>query len=57
MNNKQQRKLRRRARIAAIRATQDAWIADVLFVEPATRRERDALFAQARAIKGSHAAT
>lgn len=51
MNKKRQRKLSKRAHIAAVRATQDAWIEGALFVQPGTRRERDALFAQARAAK------
>jgi hypothetical protein len=53
MTGKQERKLRKRARIAAAIATQNAWIEDVLWVEAGTRRERDTLFAAAQRAKGA----
>lgn len=51
MTGKQKRKLNKRTRIAAVRATQDAWIADVMSIEAGTRRERDTLFSLARSIR------
>lgn len=48
MTGKQERKLRKRARIAAAIATQNAWIDAVFFAETDDRRTRDTLFAAAR---------
>jgi hypothetical protein len=47
MTGKQARKLRKRAHIAAVIATQNAWIEDAFFVQAGNRRERDTLFAAA----------
>jgi hypothetical protein len=51
MTGKQAKKLRKRARIAAVIATQNAWISELLWVEAGTRRERDTLFAAAQRAK------
>jgi hypothetical protein len=44
VTKKQQRKLHKRARIAAVRATQDAWIESYGLDKPATRKQRDHRF-------------
>jgi hypothetical protein len=52
MTGKQERKLRKRARIAAAIATQNAWIEDAFMMSVENRHVRDSLFAQARAQLG-----
>jgi hypothetical protein len=47
MTGKQKRKFARRARIAAVRATQDQWIAEYGLGAPTTRRQRDHRFTAA----------
>lgn len=44
MTNKQKRKLHKRARIAAARATQNAWIEAYGLDAPTSRRQRDHRF-------------
>ncbi len=47
MTGKQKHKLAKRAHIAAVIATQEAWIENEFFILPGNRRERDSLFGQA----------
>lgn len=44
MTGKQQRKLRKRAHIAAVRSVQDGWIESYGLDKPTTRRQRDYRF-------------
>lgn len=48
MTGKQQRKMRKRMHIAAVIATQDAWIESAFSVGTDDRRMRDRMFASAR---------
>lgn len=48
MTGKQKRKMRKRARIAAAIATQNAWIEEAFCMSTDSRRVRDQLFAAAR---------
>ena len=49
--SKRLRKIQRRAHTQAAIAVQDRWIAEALGLEAESRRERDSLFAQARAAR------
>lgn len=50
MTGKQERKLRKRAHIAAAIATQNQWIDEAFGIQPTDRWTRDYLFAAARKI-------
>jgi hypothetical protein len=50
MTGKQNRAMFKRARIAAVRATQDTWIETYGLDKPTTRKERDRRFTAAQKL-------